>query len=179
MNLVLIGYRGTGKTSVARELALRLGWDWIDCDVEVELRAGKSIRAIFSDEGEPAFRELEVRVLAELVERDWTVIAAGGGAVLRADNRAALGRADQVIWLTASPERLWERIEADATTSERRPNLTAGGGLDEIRRLLEERRPHYHECATLVCDTEKNTPAEIAAVLIDRLQLPSYRRARS
>ena len=66
-NLVLIGYRGTGKTTVAQQLALRLGWDWCDCDVEVELRAGRSIAAIFTDDGEKSFRDWESQVLAELV----------------------------------------------------------------------------------------------------------------
>jgi len=179
MNLVLIGYRGTGKSSVARELALRLGWDWIDCDVEVELRAGKSIRAIFAEDGEFAFRTLESQVLMELVARDWTILAAGGGAVLREENRAALGQADHVIWLTARPETLLARIAADPATSEQRPNLTAAGGLDEIQRLLDERSPWYRQCATLVCDAETKSPAEIAEVLIDRLQLPSHRGARS
>src|SRR5690348_4091507 len=98
-NLVLIGYRGTGKTTVAQLLALRLGWDWIDADVELELRAGKSIAAMFADDGEPAFRELETQVLADLVRREKAVIAAGGGAVMKDANRAALALAGCVVWL--------------------------------------------------------------------------------
>ena len=101
MNLVLIGYRGTGKTTVAQQLARRLGWDWVDSDVEVELRAGTSIATIFAERGEPVFRDLETAVLKELVERERVVIAAGGGAVVRPENRLLLKKADLVVWLTA------------------------------------------------------------------------------
>jgi shikimate kinase len=90
MNIALIGYRGTGKTTVAQQLALRLGWDWVDADVELELRAGKSIAAIFADDGESAFRDLEATTLDDLIRRDRTVLALGGGIVLRPENRALL-----------------------------------------------------------------------------------------
>ena len=80
MTIALIGYRGAGKSATAQQLALRLGWDWIDADVEVELRAGKSIAAIFADDGELAFRDLEAAVLADLLTRDRTVLALGGAS---------------------------------------------------------------------------------------------------
>src|SRR5262245_17675413 len=100
MLLILIGYRGTGKTTVARHLGLKLGWDWVDADVEVELRAGKSIAAMFTDEGETYFRDLESQVLVDLVRRERLVLAAGGGVVLREENRAALRGPDtRVVWL--------------------------------------------------------------------------------
>lgn len=172
-NLALIGYRGTGKTTVARLLALQLGWDWVDADVEVELRAGKSIAAIFADDGEAAFRDWESQVLAELVRRDNTVLALGGGVVLRESNRELLKRAAAVAWLTASASTLSERIIADATTSARRPNLTAAGGTTEITAMLAMREPLYRECATLVVDTELRSPTEVAEDILTRLpQLP-------
>src|SRR5262249_20535064 len=77
MLVALIGYRGSGKTAVAQLAALRLGWDWIDADVEIELRAGKSIATIFADDGESAFRDLETRVLSELLKRERTLLALG------------------------------------------------------------------------------------------------------
>ena len=80
MNLTLIGYRATGKTTLARLLAERLGWDWIDADVEIERVAGKTIARIFAEDGEPAFRDIEAGVIAELAGRPNLVIAAGGGA---------------------------------------------------------------------------------------------------
>src|SRR5688500_2590703 len=82
MNLLLIGYRGTGKSTVARLVAERLNWPWLDADVELERRAGKSIAAIFAEDGEPAFRDLESQVLAELVQADRHVLALGGGVIL-------------------------------------------------------------------------------------------------
>ena len=169
MNIALIGYRGTGKSVVARQLALRLGWDWIDADVEIELRAGKSIAAIFADDGEPAFRDLEQAVSADLIGRDRAVLALGGGAVLRPANRVALGQAGCVVWLTAAPETIARRLAADAATASRRPNLTTEGGLAEIRQLLDRRRPLYRACCQLEIDTEDKTPAEVATEILAHL----------
>ncbi|TWU24491.1 Shikimate kinase [Bythopirellula polymerisocia] len=160
--IALIGLRGTGKTTVAQLLALRVGWDWVDADVEVELRAGKSIAAIFADDGETEFRDQETEVVAELCERAETVLALGGGAVLREANRRCLANCQAVVWLQASPETLARRLEADATTPGRRPNLTNHGGRTEIDALLAEREVIYRGCATLEVDTEEKQPAEIA-----------------
>ncbi|HVU87903.1 MAG TPA: shikimate kinase [Pirellulales bacterium] len=171
-NLVLIGYRGTGKTTVAQQLALRLGWDWCDSDVEVELRAGKSIAAQFADEGELAFRDRESQVIAALVARERTIVAAGGGVVLRPENRRALAAAGAVVWLTAQVETIAARIAADATTAARRPNLLAGGE-QEIRQLLAQRTPLYEEAATITVATDDREPGDIAGEIIDRLQLAS------
>ena len=99
MLLTLIGYRATGKTTLARLLAERLGWDWIDADVEIERRAGKSIARIFAEQGEPAFRDLEAQVIADLCRRDRLVLAAGGGAPLRPESRRAMREAGKVVWL--------------------------------------------------------------------------------
>jgi shikimate kinase len=169
-NLVLIGYRGTGKTTVAQQLALALGWDWCDSDVEVELRAGKSIAAIFADDGEPAFRDLESKVIADLVAQPRTAIAAGGGVVLRNDNRQSLQRAGNIVWLTATVPTLAARITADATTAARRPNLLAGGEA-EIRQLLVDRTPLYRDVATIEVATDDRAPQDIAREIIDRLHL--------
>lgn len=169
--LALIGYRGTGKSTVARHLALALGWDWIDADVELELRAGKSISAIFADDGELAFRDLESQVLADLVRRERVVLAAGGGVVLREANRKLLKEFTRVVWLQASAETIVARIATDATTTGRRPNLTVRGGADEVIQLLRERLPLYEQCADLTIDTEQRTPGEIAADIVQRLLL--------
>ncbi|HEX7378207.1 MAG TPA: shikimate kinase [Pirellulales bacterium] len=165
MNIVLIGYRGAGKSTVARHLALELAWDWVDADVEIELRAGKSIATIFADDGEACFRDWETSVLAELVTRERTVIAAGGGAVLREENRRLLKRCGQVIWLRAAPSTILSRMDADVTTASRRPRLTASSNEAEVPRLLAEREPLYRDCADLEVVTENKTPAEIASEL--------------
>ncbi|MBA4017843.1 MAG: shikimate dehydrogenase [Pirellula sp.] len=173
--IVLIGYRGTGKTTVARLLAERLGYRWLDADVELEARAGKSIAQIFADDGEQAFRSLEAQVLAESLHGASRVIAAGGGVILRDDNRELLRRACSVVWLKASPETLFERIQADKTTSARRPNLTAAGGLAEVREMLARREPLYRECAKLQIDADRQPPETVVDAILAAWQLPGER----
>lgn len=161
--LFLIGYRGTGKTTTARLLAPRLGWDWCDADAVLEERFGTSIRQIFAAEGEAGFRDKESAILSELAGRQRLVIATGGGVILRPENRARL-RAGQVVWLKAAPEVLWRRMQQDVTTTERRPNL-AGGGLVEIEELLAAREPHYRACAGLALDTATAAPEQVAETI--------------
>lgn len=165
MVVTLIGYRGCGKSSVGRSLAEHLGWECADSDEQIERDAGESIRRIFAHRGETAFRDLEEATIARLLERNQFVLAAGGGAVLRESTRRRMRSAGLVAWLTASPETLLERIANDATTAERRPDLTEQGGLDEISTLLEQRTPIYRETADLEIDTEELTIDEI----VDRL----------
>lgn len=152
--IALIGYRGSGKSTVARRLAEELAWPWIDADLELERRAGKSIAALFADDGEQAFRDLEVRVVADVCRGGPHVAALGGGAVLRPENRGALRACRQVVWLRAPVDVLMQRIAGDPATSQRRPDLTASGGRREVEQLLEFRTPFYRECATLEVDTE-------------------------
>jgi len=170
MNLFLIGYRGSGKSTVARLLGLRLARPWFDSDEEVEFGAGKSIAAIFADEGEAAFRDLESRAIGELAQREQCVVALGGGAVMRPENRSAIRRAGKVVWLRASAATLWQRISADRTTSARRPALTSYAGIDEITALLAERDPVYRQCAHLSIETEGKTPAQLAEEIFERLK---------
>jgi shikimate kinase len=167
--IFLIGYRGTGKTSVARELAGQLAWHWVDTDDLIEQMAGKTIAAIFSEEGETGFRELEARIVATVVRKRATIVALGGGAVLRDDNREAICAAGPVVWLRASVDAILERVAADSTTASRRPNLTIAGGRAEIEELLAARTPHYRQCATLVVDTEGKTSAEVAEEIAAKL----------
>lgn len=168
MNLVLIGYRATGKTTLARLLAQRLGWEWIDADVEIERRAGKSIAQIFADDGEPAFRDLEAQVIADLCARDRLVLATGGGAPLRAESRQAMRRGGRVVWLKALSETIHARMSGDATTAARRPNLTDKDPLAEIEHLLARREPAYREAAHCQVDTEGRTPGDLVAEIVDR-----------
>lgn len=178
MFLALIGYRGSGKTAVAQLAARRLGWDWADADAEIELHAGKSIAAIFANDGEAVFRDLESKELRELLKLDRTVLALGGGAVLREDNRQLLQSASnsgrgKVVWLKASPETLHKRIEADKFTAQRRPKLTTDGGLQEVRQLLAQREPFYRQCADLEIDTENKSAAEVAEEIAKSIEAES------
>ena len=161
-SIFLIGYRGTGKTAVAPLLASRLDYDWIDADDEIERLACKSIATIVATDGERAFRDWESRVVAELAARQRTVVAMGGGAVLREENRRAILAAGPVVWLTATVDSILKRVEGDASSASRRPNLTAVGGRSEVKKVLAERSPLYQACATLVVDTERKTVAQIA-----------------
>ena len=165
MVITLIGYRGTGKSKLAGPLAVRLGWDWIDADVELERRAGRSIQEIFATDGEPEFRRLERDLLAELLQRDRLVVAAGGGAILNEATRADMRRAGPVVWLQASAATIERRLATDPTTGQRRPNLTSTGGRTEIEWLLATREPLYRECATIVLDTENASTAELVDVI--------------
>jgi len=160
-SIALIGYRGTGKTTLAKLLAERLDYDWIDADVEVERRAGKSITEIFEASGEEAFRDLEAEVVADLCPRERSVLALGGGAVLREANQKCLAQCQQIVWLRATVKTIAERLSSDPTTPGRRPNLTNRGGLHEIEQLLAAREPIYRACATLEVDTEGKDLAKI------------------
>jgi shikimate kinase len=170
-SILLIGYRGTGKSTIARLLAKRLGFDSIDTDDEIERRAGKSIAAIFSEDGEAAFRNLEADVVAELSRKRGLVIALGGGAVVREANRTAIRLAGIVIWLKASVEMIARRTAVDETTPSRRPRLTADGGLSEIETVLAAREPIYRACATLQVDTDNKTPDAVVEEIVRSLAL--------
>jgi shikimate kinase len=166
--LFLVGNRGTGKTTVAQALAGLLGWPWLDADVLLEERAGRSVRRIFAEDGEKAFRDLESALLVELCGHSQHVIAVGGGVVLRPENRQWLKKSGTVVWLTGDAATLWQRIQADPSTNERRPDLTVGG-LAEVEALVQARAPLYAECAGLVVDTVGRSGPEVAKMVHDSL----------
>ena len=155
MNIILIGYRGTGKSTIGKRLADKLWRDFVDTDLLLVERAGKTIKEIFETEGEQGFRDRESAVVMDVAARDNLVVAAGGGAVLRPENVAALKRNGKLIWLQADPRTLEVRIAADAATSANRPNLTAAGGLAEIEKLLAVRMPAYQAAADATLDVSR------------------------
>lgn len=171
MAITLIGYRATGKTTLARMLAERLGWNWIDADVEIERRAGKTIAEIFAEDGEPVFRDLEADVTLELCGQENLVLAAGGGAPLRPESRQAMRKSGKVVWLQAQPESVLARMTGDATTAQRRPELTNKSALDEIVHLMNERESIYRETAHIEIDTESKPPQQLADQIYERLEL--------
>lgn len=168
MSVVLIGYRGTGKTTVGKLLAARWSLDVVDADCELEAQAGKSIAEIFADEGEPSFRDRETAVLKELVSRPRCVVSAGGGAVLREENREILRAAEWIVWLKATPETIADRVLADETTNLRRPRLTTSGGMQEIVALLAQREPLYRQMAHCEVDTDGLTASEVVDRMVNQ-----------
>jgi shikimate kinase len=152
-NLILIGYRGCGKSSVGRQVAARLGWLFVDTDERIEGATGQSIQAIFQADGEAIFRRKEAEIVAQVASGRRQVISVGGGAVLLDENRNTLRAAGVCVWLTAPAEELQRRILADPRSAVTRPALTAGGGLEEIRHLLGQREPLYASLAEHVVST--------------------------
>jgi 3-dehydroquinate dehydratase/shikimate dehydrogenase len=164
----LIGYRGTGKTSTARLLADKLGWSWLDADEFLQARHGKTIREIFAEEVEKGFRDKEAKLLQELSDYEDHVIATGGGVILRDENRALL-KQGIVVWLQAPADVLWQRLQQDAATASKRPDL-AQGGLAEIEELLQLRAPLYEECHDFAVNTAEQSPEQVADLIHTWLQ---------
>jgi shikimate kinase len=156
MNIILIGYRGTGKSTIGKRLADKLGRDFVDTDLLLVERAGKTIREIFDTEGEKSFRDRESAVIMDVAARDNLVVAAGGGAILRPENVAALKKNGKVIWLQADAQTLHARIAADPATSANRPHLTPiGGTVEEIKHLLAQRTGAYQSAAEASLDVSR------------------------
>jgi shikimate kinase len=170
--LFLIGYRGSGKTTVGQMLASRMGWAFVDADTVLEERAGKTIREIFADEGEAGFRDRESATLADLSARSQTVIATGGGVILREQNRTLLRDRGCVVWLSADATTLWSRIQADATTGARRPALSSGG-LEEVEQMLAVREPLYRSIADVEIAVGGLSPEQAADAILARWISPS------
>ncbi|NMC69897.1 MAG: shikimate kinase [Myxococcales bacterium] len=159
MNLYLVGLRGSGKSTVGRRVAGRLGLAFVDADAEVEREAGRTVAELFAAEGEAGFRARERRVMLALAARSGLVVATGGGAVLDAGVRAALAASGVVVWLDAAPEVRASRIAGDGG----RPPLTEhGGGPAEERAVALAREPLYRSCAAVRLGTDDRTPEEVA-----------------
>ncbi|HRX86410.1 MAG TPA: shikimate kinase AroL [Phycisphaerae bacterium] len=160
MNVVLIGYRGSGKTTVGRLLAEELDAAFIDTDELIAHMAGQTIAEIFAAEGERGFRERESNAIRMATAKPNRVISVGGGAVESADNRKRLRGYGTVVWLEAPASILWKRIQADPASGAQRPNL-ASGGLAEVEEVLARRVPLYAETAHLVVRVGDGTPRRV------------------
>lgn len=162
--IALVGYRGTGKSTVGRLVARRLDRAFIDTDIEIAARAGMKVAEVFRRMGEPAFRELEARVIQDCARLSGLVLATGGGAVLKMRNVYTLRRFGWVAWLAAPPEVLAERLRDDPAGP--RPGLTPAGPIAEIGEVLQARTPYYAMAADLAIPTEGIAPAEVAERVI-------------
>jgi shikimate kinase len=169
MNVFLIGYRATGKSTVARQIAATLGLKCVDSDALIVQAAGMTITEIFAAETEEGFRERESAVVAEIALGDNQVVALGGGAVLRSENRAAIRDQGQIVWLQASVDSVCERLTEDLQTQSQRPQLTTHDLYDEVSELMERRRDIYAAVADFSVDTESLDAEEVAAEIIATL----------
>lgn len=168
-NVILVGPMGAGKSTIGRLLAKELHLPFKDSDKEIEVRTGADIPWIFDVEGEQGFREREQAVIADLCREDGLVLATGGGAVLRQENREALRAGGRVIYLHASVEQQLERTARDRN----RPLLRTADPGRVLRDLLAIRDPLYREIADVVIDTDQRPPRMVVQEILSRLeQLP-------
>jgi len=161
MNIILIGYRGSGKSVVGQRLAERLGRRFIDVDALIEKRQKTSIQNLVESRGWAYFRRVEKKIIDEVSRKDSGVIAPGGGAVLDPENVKSLRSKGLIIWLKAEPEVLARRLEGDANTNRRRPTLTGKGTLEELKEVLLARLPYYQKAAEAEIDTSTLEPEEV------------------
>ena len=164
-NIALIGFMGTGKSSVGQLAAAQLHFTFLDTDHVIEARAGKTISEIFAQHGEPFFRELERKIVGELATRKKTVISTGGGLPANPDNLASLKTHSLVVCLWASPEKIWERVRSQT----HRPLLDEPDPLAKIRSLLEERAPYYRQ-ADVLLNTEMRSLKDVAQQVVHQFQ---------
>ncbi len=166
-NIVLTGFMGTGKSSVARELAALLGCGVIELDAEIEKNAGISIAEIFARHGEQRFREMETGAAKKAAGKRGLIISTGGGVVLRAENMEALRSSGVVFCLTAAPETILKRTGGNRE----RPLLQTPDPLGKIRQLLDARAPYYRTSCDHMIDTEDKTPKEVAREISEKFPL--------
>lgn len=166
-NIVLIGFMGSGKSTVGRILADRLEAGFVDTDCLVEERTGKSIQRLFTEEGESKFRDIEARAVESVCSRDGQVISAGGGAILRAENVQCLKRNGRIVYLRLSEAELFKRTRR----LRGRPLLEGADRKGRVRDLLLARRDLYEGAADAIVDAGEMTPRQTADAIAERLGL--------
>lgn len=167
MLISLVGLPGSGKSTVGRQLARRLGVDFIDSDAVIERRLGETIRGFFEREGEDAFRDVEQEVIAELTSSANAVLATGGGAVLRQANQESLKQRSTVVYLRATPEDLLRRVRRDT----QRPLLQVDDLPSRLRQLHEQRDPLYRSIAHFIVETGRPSVPMLVNMVVMQLEL--------
>ncbi len=171
VNIALIGFMGTGKTSVGRLVADQLRFDYLDTDELIQTQTGRSITDIFTKDGEPAFRALEQKIVEELAVRAKTVIATGGGLPVNPVNLASLKTHSLVVCLWSSPEKIWERVRYQS----HRPLLHDEDPQAKIRELLAAREPFYKQ-ADVLLNTDVRSVREVAQQVVHQFRLETSSR---
>ena len=167
-NIALIGFMGTGKTAVGQVLVKKLNRQFVEMDALIEKKAGKTIPEIFSEDGEIAFRELEIEVAKEISRRENLVIACGGGVVLNKINTDRLRETGSTVYLTASPEVILKRVAGEPN---QRPLLEVDDPAKTIKELLEFRKPFYERAADRIIDTSELDISTVAEQIITKLDM--------
>ena len=170
VNLALIGFMGTGKTSVGRLVAEQLGFEFVDTDEMIQVRTGRTISDIFNRDGEPAFREMERKMVLELSGRQQLVISTGGGLPTNPENMTKLKSHALVICLWSSPEKIWERVHHQS----HRPLLHDPEPQKKIRELLAMREPFYKQADVLIITDTRNL-REVAQQVVLQFKLATRR----
>lgn len=165
--MALIGFMGAGKSAVGRALAMKTGKTLVEVDSLIEARAGKSIKRIFAEEGEIAFREYEIAVIKELSARKNLVLACGGGVVLNKINIDRLKQESVVIWLTASTAAILQRLK---TSGDSRPLMPGKSNENDVQSLLLFRQPFYERAADLQVDTNGLSVAQVVENILKKLE---------
>jgi shikimate kinase len=179
MNIYLIGYRCTGKTSVGRTLAAKLGWPFIDTDSEIVKEQGTSISDRVHKQGWEAFREKEREVVRRVCTLDRHVVATGGGVVLDNENIEQMKKTGVLVWLKASPKNIEERMLKDRHTGDFRPALTSKGLTLEIEETLRRRYSYYEKAGNLSIDTDDISVEDMCSILADKLRDSIANQSRS
>ena len=171
VNIALIGFMGTGKTSVGRLVAEQLHFDYLDTDEVIQSSTGRTITEIFSTDGEAAFRKMEQELVGELAARTKTVIATGGGLPMNPQNLVSLKTHALVVCLWASPEKIWERVRNQT----HRPLLNAPNPKEKISELLAARAPFYRQ-ADVLLNTELRAVREVTQQVIHQFRFAASQR---
>lgn len=150
MNIYLVGFMGSGKSTVSKELANRLNWELVDTDDYIEEKQGRAIKDIFATEGEEAFRDMETEVLRELTLTENKIISCGGGIVLRKQNVDLMRLGGKIVLLNATPETIYERVKNGTN----RPILNGNMNVEYIAKLMSKRSAAYEYAADVVVDTD-------------------------
>jgi len=169
MNIVLIGYRCSGKTEVGKILSRELEKDFLDTDELIQGNAGCSIETIISKDGWNRFREIEKSLIEEVSRRDNMIIATGGGVVMDEDNVKNLKKNAWIVWLDGKLDVLRQRMNREQRSGNVRPSLTGVDPLEEIQQVMDVRIPLYKKTANFVVDTSTLTSREVAASIIKAL----------
>ncbi|MFZ7125738.1 MAG: shikimate kinase [Desulfobacterales bacterium] len=170
MNIYLVGFRCTGKTTVGKLLSQAMGWLFVDTDEHIVKAEGRSIAKIVKEDGWAAFRGMELRLLESLARREDVVVSTGGGIVLDPENIRLMKGSGRTVWLKASPRETCRRMMSDPATAPQRPALTTEGPLAEIEKVLKSRGPLYRSACDLEIDTDEEDPAGVVRKIMGNLR---------